>query len=243
MKLLGVGLTEYLKDFLTISFNGQSTDTPVGKWQSGWTTFYWAWWIGFAPFVGLFLARISRGRTIREFVLGAVIAPAFVCFIWFVALGGTAINLELDGAANGAIIGANLTDRLFVTIEYMLSGGAVQALTIMCVVLIMTFLVTSADSGVLVINTILSGGAEESPILHRIIWGLITTAFIAVLLIAGKETGDSMNSIKNAMIIGALPFAFIMMGMIISLIKALYLDAKRDKYGVPTILEDGKPVE
>lgn len=243
MKLMGVGLVEYFKNFLELSFGGYSTDTPVGKWQSGWTTFYWAWWIGFAPFVGLFLARISKGRTIREFVLGAVIAPAFVCFIWFVALGGTAINLELTGVANGAIINASLTDRLFVAIEYMLNPGMAHALTIMCVILIMTFLVTSADSGVLVINTILSGGAEESPILHRIVWGLIVTAFIGVLLVAGKENGDSMSSIKNAMIIGALPFAFIMMGMVVSLIKALFLDAKRDKHGVPTIIEEGQPVK
>lgn len=234
MKLLGLGLKEYIANFFELSFAGYSTDTDIGKWQSGWTTFYWAWWIAFAPFVGLFLARISRGRTIREFVLGAVIAPAFVCFIWFVALGGTAIDLELRGIADGAISGAGLTDRLFVTIEYMLSGGAVQLLTILCVVLVMTYLVTSADSGVLVVNTILTGGDEHSPASHRIIWGVIITAFIAVLLIAGKETGDSMNSVKNAMIIGALPFAFVMMGMIFSLIKALYSDAQRDKQGIAT---------
>lgn len=234
VKIFGQGLVEYFKNFFELSFAGYSTDTDVGKWQSGWTTFYWAWWTAFAPFVGLFLARISRGRTIREFVIGAVIAPAFVCFIWIAVLGGTAADYELSGVANGSIVGTNVTDMLFVSISYMLDGGAIYLLTTMCVVLVMTYLVTSADSGVLVVNTILSGGSDEPPTAHRVIWGIIITVFITVLLIAGKETGDSMNSVKNAMIIGALPFTVIMIGMIVSLIKALYSDAQRDKQGIAT---------
>ncbi|MEP0564615.1 MAG: BCCT family transporter, partial [Paracoccaceae bacterium] len=110
-------------------------------WQSGWTTFYWAWWIAFSPFVGLFLARISRGRSVREFIIGCVFAPAMVCFAWMTILGGTAIDLELTGGADGAIIGASNTAKLFVTLGEMISGGFLSAITIMCVVLIMTFLV------------------------------------------------------------------------------------------------------
>ena len=156
-------------------------------WQSGWTTFYWAWWIAFSPFVGLFLARISKGRTIREFILGCVFAPALVCFAWMTILGGTAIDLELQGVAEGAIIGASNTNKLFVTLSYMIEGGFLSAITIMCVVLIMTFLVTSADSGILVMNTIMSGGAQETGIKHRIIWGLIMTGVIGGLIIAGAS--------------------------------------------------------
>ena len=111
-------------------------------WQAGWTTFYWAWWIAFSPFVGLFLARISRGRTVREFILGCVFAPAMVCFAWMTILGATAIDMELTGGANGAIIGASNTNKLFVTLGQMIEGGLLSALTVMCVVLIMTFLVT-----------------------------------------------------------------------------------------------------
>ena len=144
-------------------------------WQSGWTTFYWAWWIAFSPFVGLFLARISRGRTVREFILGCVIAPSLVCFAWMTILGGTAIDLELTGGANGAIIGASNTAKLFVTLGQMISGGFLTAITVMCVVLIMTFLVTSADSGILVMNTIMSGGEQETGNKHRIVWGVILT--------------------------------------------------------------------
>jgi len=201
-------------------------------WQAGWTTFYWAWWIAFSPFVGLFLARISKGRSVREFIVGCVFAPAMVCFAWMTILGATAIDLELTGGAEGAIIGASNTAKLFVTLAAMIDGGFLTGITIMCVVLIMTFLVTSADSGILVMNTIMSGGAQETGIKHRIVWGVILTLVIGTLLIAGKTNGgaDPMEALKSAMIIGALPFTMVMGLMCISLIKALYRDGTRDKH-------------
>lgn len=201
------------------------------RWQSGWTTFYWAWWIAFAPFVGLFLARISKGRTIREFIIGCVIAPAIVCFLWMTILGGTAIDLELNGGAAGSLIGATNTAKLFATLGQMISGGFLSAITIMCVVLIMTFLVTSADSGILVVNTIMSGGEQETGIKHRIIWGVILTSVIGTLIIAGNS-GAATNpfaALQDAMIIGALPFTVVMVLMLISLTKALFRDHLRAK--------------
>ena len=195
-------------------------------WQSGWTTFYWAWWIAFSPFVGLFLARISKGRSVREFILGCVIAPALVCFAWMTILGATAIDLEMTGGADGVIIGASNTAKLFVTLQQMISGPFLSAISIMSVVLIMTFLVTSADSGILVMNTIMSGGEQETGIKHRIIWGIILTLLIGALLLAG---GGGLDALKNAMIIGALPFTFVMVLMMISLAKALYRDSLRAK--------------
>ena len=199
-------------------------------WQSGWTTFYWAWWIAFSPFVGLFLARISRGRTVREFILGCVIAPALVCFAWMAILGGTAIDLELSGIAEGAISGASNTAMLFVTLGEMISGGLLSGITIMCVVLIMTFLVTSADSGILVMNTIMSGGDQDVGNKHKIVWGLILTGVIGTLLVAGQSDGaDPMGALRNAMIIGALPFTMIMGLMCVALAKALYRDGLREK--------------
>jgi choline-glycine betaine transporter len=211
---------------VTAAIYDSATEGRQFGWQAAWTTFYWAWWIAFAPFVGLFLARISKGRSIREFVLGAVIAPALVCFAWMTILGGTAIDLEIRGVAEGAITGASQSAKLFVTLENMISGGFLSAITIMCVVLILTFLVTSADSGILVMNTIMSGGAEETGIKHRIIWGVLLTLVIGTLLLAG---GGGMDALKNAMIIAALPFTFIMFLMMISLGKAMYRDGIRDK--------------
>jgi len=200
-------------------------------WQAGWTTFYWAWWIAFSPFVGLFLARISKGRTVREFILGCVIAPALVCFAWMTILGGTAIDLELTGGADGAIIGASNTAKLFVTLGQMIEGGLLSALTIMCVVLIMTFLVTSADSGILVMNTIMSGGDQEVGNKHKIVWGLILTAVIGTLILAAGEN-NPMDALRNAMIIGALPFTMVMGLMCLALAKALWRDGRREKAGV-----------
>ena len=217
------------------------TEGRLFAWQAAWTTFYWAWWIAFSPFVGLFLARISKGRTVREFVLGAVIAPALVCFAWMTILGGTAIDLSMQSAeAKDAIVGASNSAKLFVTLENMISGGFLQAIIVMCVVLIMTFLVTSADSGILVMNTIMSGGAEETGVFHRIIWGVILTLVIGTLLIA-SESG--ISALQNAMIIGALPFTMVMVGMVIALIKALYNDGRREKAGMTVGQPSVQPAE
>ncbi|MGB0865930.1 MAG: BCCT family transporter, partial [Granulosicoccaceae bacterium] len=213
-------------DALAASVYEAGTDGRKFGWQAGWTTFYWAWWIAFSPFVGLFLARISRGRSVREFILGCVFAPAMVCFAWMTILGASAIDMEINGAADGAIIAASTTNKLFATLQVMLADNAalLQGITIMCVVLILTFLVTSADSGILVMNTIMSGGEQETGIKHRIVWGVVMTAVIGTLLVAG---GGGLDALKNAMIIGALPFTMVMVLMCISLTKALIRDGMR----------------
>lgn len=214
-------------DVLTAVYAAGEPGRQFG-WQAGWTTFYWAWWIAFSPFVGLFLARISKGRSVREFIVGCVIAPALVCFAWMTILGGTAIDLELTGGADGAIIGASNTAKLFVTLGQMIEGGLLTALTVMCVVLIMTFLVTSADSGILVMNTIMSGGDQDVGNKHKIVWGVILTAVIGALILAAGEN-NPMDALRNAMIIGALPFTMVMGLMCIALGKALYRDGLREK--------------
>lgn len=226
MEIYANNMLDYFQNFFTLSFTAYETNTAVGQWQQTWTTFYWAWWIAFAPFVGLFLARISRGRTIREFVLGAVIAPALVCFAWMTILGGTAIDLEISGLADGNIINASTTSSLFVTLQTMFGETMQFAMTVLCVVLILTFLVTSADSGVLVLNTIMAGGNIDTGIPHRIIWGVILTLVIATLLIAG---GGGLGALQNAMILGALPFTIVMVLMCVSLLKALIRDHIREK--------------
>ena len=226
MTTYGQALADYVLHFPALSFEAYSTSNELGQWQAGSTTFYWAWWIAFSPFVGLFLARISRGRTIREFVLGAVIMPSLVCFLWMTALGGTAIDLEMSGVAGGAIIDASLTNKLFVTLHYLVSDQLFGWLSVMCVVLILTFLVTSADSGLLVINTIMAGGDEETGVRHRITWGVLLTLVIAALIVAG---GGGLVVLQDAMIIGALPFSFVMLAMCVSLTKALYRDHLRSK--------------
>lgn len=226
MTTLGKALADYILHFPALSVEAYATGTALGDWQAGSTTFYWAWWIAFSPFVGLFLARISRGRTVREFVVGAIVLPSLVCFAWFTILGGTSVDLELSGVADGAIIGASATAKLFQTLQFILSDGLYGLVAAMCVVLILTFLVTSADSGLLVINTIMAGGETETGVLHRVIWGVLLTAVIAALILAG---GGGLVVLQDAMIIGALPFAFVMVAMCVSLAKALYRDHHRNR--------------
>jgi len=209
-----------------------SVATQLAGWQGGWTIFYWAWWIAFAPFVGVFLARISKGRTIREYVLGAMIVPSTMCFIWFTFAGGTAIDLSLNGGAGEQITGAGLSSQLFAMINFMLSPTLATLMSGIIVVLLLTYLVTSADSAVLIINTIAAAG-DESPKgkVHILTWGLILTLVIGGLLVAG-----GLGAINTAMIIAALPFSLVMVLMGISLIKALIRDGMRNRsQGKPTV--------
>ncbi len=223
LKLYGSALLDYFIALPTISFEVFELKTVLGDWQEAGTIMYWAWWIAFAPFVGLFLARISKGRTIREFVLGALLAPAAMCFVWMVLLGGAAVNLELSGAAGGSIISAPPSAQLFETLNVMLSSSIAKAISILAVALILTFLITSADSGVLVLSTIMAGGEKDTDIKHKVIWGLLLTAVIGTLLIVG---GGGLEALQNAMIIGALPFSTIIVLMCISVVKEVINDRK-----------------
>lgn len=238
-----VGIWDYLIALPGMSFNVFRSDGVEGseafllaQWQGWWPVFYWAWWIAFAPFVGLFLARISKGRTIREFVLGAMIVPSLMCFVWFSWAGGTAIDLELNGGADGAIFGVGNSDKIFAVTEFLLaplSQALVWGMAVVIVVLLMTFLVTSADSAVLIVNTINAAG-DEGPKArpHILFWGGALALVVGGLLVSGGT-----SAIQTAMVIGALPFSVVMALMAISLIKAIYNDGRREAAGVATTVE------
>jgi choline-glycine betaine transporter len=230
-----LGIFDYLVsipgNFLTVwSADGTETGDALAGWQGGWTIFYWAWWIAFAPFVGVFLARISKGRTIREYVLGAMMIPAVMCFVWFALVGGTAIDLELTGVADGAIAGAGQADQLFAMLSVMLSDGLAYIMSVVVVILLLTYLVTSADSAVLIINTINAAG-DEGPKArpHILFWGAALALVVGGLILAG-----GLGAIQTAMVIGALPFSLVMVLMGLSLIRAIYKDGQREKHGLPT---------
>ena len=224
-KTFFVGIWDYLLALPRMSTeiwktDGGETNKALADWQGSWTIFYWGWWIAFAPFVGLFFARISRGRTVREYILGAMIIPSMMCFVWFSVAGGTAIDLELNGAAGGSILNADISAQLFATINLLLGPIMAKLMSVVIVVLLLTYLVTSADSAVLVINTISAAG-DESPKakVHIIFWGVILASAIGVLLVAG-----GLDAINSAMIVGALPFSVVMVLMGIAVIKALIRD-------------------
>ena len=206
-------------DKAVLNQDGDNVSSARAVWQGGWTILYWAWWIAFAPFVGLFLARVSRGRTIREFVLGAMFAPALMCLVWFVLAGGSAMFAELYQGADGAIVNSDLSAQLFETINVILSKGSAGALamSVVVVILLITYLVTSADSAILVITTIASGGNSSDRVFkHIIFWGVLLAAVVGILLAAG-----GLGALRAAMLIGALPFSFVVALMAISLVKAL----------------------
>jgi choline/carnitine/betaine transport len=239
-----IGIWDYVIALPSMSFNVFKSDGVEGseaflltQWQGWWPVFYWAWWIAFAPFVGLFLARISRGRTIREFVLGAMFVPALMCFVWFSWAGGTAIDLELNGNADGAIFGVANSDKIFAMTEFMLapiSETLAWGMTLLIVVLLMTFLVTSADSAVLIVNTINAAG-DEGPKArpHILFWGVALALVVGGLLISGGT-----GAIQTAMVIGALPFSLVMALMAISLIKAIWNDGRREAVGITSVTVD-----
>jgi len=206
----------YLSEVVSKTFNLYAYD-PTG-WIGGWTLFYWGWWIAWSPFVGMFIARVSRGRTIRQFVLGVLFVPVGFTFMWMTFFGGTAISMEL-GELTGVISGAvaeNVPIALFTMFENMplsmISSG-------IATILVVTFFVTSSDSGSLVIDTITSGGHPNPPVWQRIFWA-VTEGFVAsALLLAG-----GLKALQTASIAGALPFVVIMLIMCFGLMKGLRME-------------------
>lgn len=188
------------------------------EWIGNWTLFYWAWWIAWSPFVGTFIARVSRGRTIREFVVGVLFVPAGFTFMWLTFFGNTALNIELGEAAGtiSAAVQADMPTALFVLLEQM----PWSALTsVVATVLVVTFFVTSSDSGSLVIDMIASGGAHEPPVWQRVFWATTEGVVAAVLLLAG-----GLGALQTASITSALPLVLILLVVIFGLYKGLHLE-------------------
>tara|TARA_B100000678_G_scaffold49832_2_gene39578 strand:+ start:225 stop:1907 length:1683 start_codon:yes stop_codon:yes gene_type:complete len=234
LKLLGVGVWDYLRTLvpnsLTLFDAGGEFGDALVQWQLDWSVFYWAWWIAFAPFVGMFIARISRGRTIREYVFGVVLVPSLMCFFWMAMVGGTAIDLELSGAAQGSIVNAAMSDQLFATLAVLLDPAVAAVVSGLVVLLLMTYLITSADSAILIVNTINGAGESESERNHHILfWGVALAFVVGSMLILG-----GIDAIRITMIIGALPFSFVVAIMGVSILKAVIYDLFRKHHGVPT---------
>ncbi len=241
------GIGAYLSSFLTLSFNTAATTGPAGvDWQGAWTAFYWGWWISWAPFVGVFIARISKGRTVREFVLGVLLVPALFSLLWFTVLGGGALKVEIE--QGGLIIdgGVDTEGVLFSFLQTFPGGTIVAGLTIL---LIAMFFITSSDSGSLVIDMLASGGMVEPPTWSRVMWSLIEGAAAAALLLAGLATlareagvglfqltsadvaalnldpadsGSALSALQDMAITIAFPFSIIMILMCVALVKEFH---------------------
>ncbi len=229
--LLVLGPTAYLLQFYLQSLGDYATSVvPLSlwtdangqsQWQSWWTAFYWGWWIAWAPFVGMFIARISKGRTIREFVLGVLFVPTLLGFLWLILFGGTALNIELFGEGGIAqAVEDDVTLALYQTFESMNVGLLGRLAAIVATVLLVTYFITSSDSGTLVITTLLAAGDPEPPMVHRVVWGLGEGVVAAVLLLAG-----GLSALQTASIAAALPVSIIMLMMSYGVIKSLNEDS------------------
>lgn len=207
---------DYLQNIFGMTFHTNAT--VADGWQSEWTVFFWGWWLAWSPFVGMFIARVSRGRTFREFVMGVLLVPTVITIIWIGLFGGTALYHELFGS--GGIVEAvdeNVATALFATVSAMNLGILGVGLSAVLVVLIATYLITSANAGTLVINTILAGGDPDPPTAHRIIWGAALGLLTAVMLLAG-----GLETLQSAVIMAALPFSVVVILMVLGLLKALH---------------------
>ena len=225
--LLIAGPTVYIFDTLTEAVGGYLTSIVPNsfrtgafgdrEWLGAWTIFYWAWWISWAPFVGTFIARISRGRTIGEFVFGVLLIPSGVSFVWFAVLGGTAIDLQLTGAADiAAAAGQSPELALFTTLEQF---PLADVTSFVVIVLVALFFVSGADAASVVMGMLSCRGELSPPRGVVILWGVLMGASASVLLLAG-----GLEALQQAAILAAAPFLVVMVGLAVSLVKALRAD-------------------
>lgn len=211
------GIGAYINEFFSLTFNTHVYEENTQQWFYDWTILYWAWWISWSPYVGLFIARISKGRTIREFIAAVLIIPTLFNFIWMSVFGNSAIWFDQNVADTALSQVANVPDALmFRFLEYLPFTEIVSFITIAIIII---FFVTSADSGMIVMNSISTKNASVSPRWQIISWGVLLAVLSLVLLNAG-----GLKALQSMTLITALPFSIIMLLFIVSLVKALTID-------------------
>ncbi len=207
------GLGEYVAVLPRLSFWSEAFSGT--SWQQGWTIFYWGWWISWSPFVGMFIARISKGRSVRELILGVMAFPTMLSALWMSVFGGTAINLQLEGVRDVATaVNENVATALF---DMLQAFPLTQLTSLLGIILVVSFFVTSSDSGSLVVDHLTSGGKLDSPKPQRIFWAVMEGLIAAVLLIGG-----GLSALQTAAITTGLPFAVVLLVMCGSLYKAFH---------------------
>lgn len=219
-------LGEYASDAISMTlWTARSPEEAV--WQGGWTIFYWGWWIAWAAFVGMFIARISKGRTIREFMLGVIFVPSIVALIWFGILGSSGIYEMLyrdDMRIYDAVVNNwDFAGSVYTSFEVLTPGALSSVMKVVALIVVVIFFVTSADSGTLVLGRLLSFG-RRPPKQQRVIWGVVLGAVTLIVLIIGGK--DALKALQAASIAGALPYTFVIIAMSWGLIKALNAEVR-----------------
>ncbi|MHA6260940.1 BCCT family transporter [Sporosarcina sp. CAU 1771] len=212
-------LGSYLSNIVQMSLRTAPLNSTDREWLDGWTIFYWAWWVSWAPFVSMFIARVSKGRTIREFMIGVLVAPTLLGAFWFSAFGSTAIDIQKNGIVDLTTSSTELT--IFEMFKTMPLGFVIS---IFAILLISSFFITSADSATFVLGMQSTNGSLTPPNSVKLIWGVIQSTIALILL-----SVNGLTALQNTIIIAALPFSFIMLLIIVSLLKALKAEAKAMK--------------
>lgn len=216
LNTLTLGIGDYLSHFVEYSL--RLTPYRGGTWVRDWTIFYWAWAIAWSPFVGAFVARVSRGRTIREFIVGVLVVPPAIACVWIAAFGGMALHEDLRHAAGiAAIVDSDVALALFALYRQLPMEGLLSALSIL---LIFTFLVTSADSATYILAGMTTGGRPNPPLKAKIVWGAMMSIVAAVLLMAG-----GLTSLQTASLVAALPFTVLLVLLMVALWRMLRLES------------------
>jgi choline/carnitine/betaine transport len=225
LNLIPTTLGSYLQELAMMSARTGAEGGTTNEWLAGWTVFYWAWWLSWTPFVGMFIARISRGRTIRQFVSGVLLVPSLVSLVWFCVFGGAAIRLQQTGTDIAAAGG--LESQLFSTLQ---AYPFATAASVLVMVLVAIFFVSGADAASIVMGTLSERGTMEPSRPVVIFWGLAMAAVAAVMLLVGGE--DALSGLQKVTIVAALPFVVVMVGLAVALVKDLRTDPLmvRQKY-------------
>ncbi|MEQ8378580.1 BCCT family transporter [Parvibaculum sp.] len=210
----------YLSDIVSKTFTLYAYQP--NEWIGGWTLFYWGWWISWSPFVGMFIARVSRGRTIREFVIGVLLVPSGFTFLWFTVFGNTALAMQLDGTAQ--MVDAVQADVAVALFQFLGHLPLASISMTIATLLVVTFFVTSSDSGSLVIDIITSGGEPEPPVWQRVFWALMEGLVAAVLLLAG-----GLAALQTGAIASGFPLALILLVVCYGLFTALRHEVQRQE--------------
>jgi choline-glycine betaine transporter len=218
LNLVPTAVGSYFQDLAMMSARTDAAGgSAMKEWLSGWTIFYWAWWVSWTPFVGIFIARISRGRTVRQFVTGVLLVPSVVSLVWFAIFGGAGIHQQRRGTDLASQ--ATAEGSLFA----MLSNLPLSTITsVIVMVLVAIFFVSGADAASIVMGTLSERGTLKPSRKTVIFWGGATGAVAAVMLLVGGE--DALSGLQNITIVAALPFLVVMVGLAISLVKDLSAD-------------------
>ncbi|HET7682362.1 MAG TPA: BCCT family transporter [Marmoricola sp.] len=222
LNVIPTSIAQYVQDLAVMAGRTNAHGEYTETWLSYYTVFYWAWWISWTPFVGMFIARISKGRTIRQFVTGVLLVPSLVTLVWFAIFGGSAIKLQMDGAdiyhdASGAA--ASVESQLFNLLEQF---PLATVMSVLVMVLVAIFFVSGADAASIVMGSLSQHGAIEPRRAPVIFWGVATGAVAAVMLLVGGST--ALDGLKTITILAAVPFVFVMVALCIALVKDLSQD-------------------